>query len=454
MELPKTFKNKYCELLASDYDIFADGLQAGDVVSGFRVNPLKPDWQTFDQRMQERFTASPYAPHSYYGKVNGNSPEHRAGYVYSQEPSASLVGTVADAKPGERVLDLCAAPGGKTAALAFAMQDKGLLVANEIIPKRAKILSENVERLGLTHTIVTNNDPKSLSEAFPAFFDCIVVDAPCSGEGMFRKNPTAVDEWSLENVALCAARQSDILADAIKMLKPGGRLIYSTCTFAPEEDEQQIDQLLDTTGLVLEDIALDDIPHDHGRPEWGTHAELNKTIRLWPHRHHGEGHFMAKLRLPDHGETVSEQPRFQSAALKHQEQALIDDVLDDLHIALPDHSHLHHQKQHVYLIPDTFVDLPKGIRVRRLGLELGELKKNRFEPSFAFAMAIKAIDAVNTVELSFDEWKQYIHGDVIKHPGDKGWRLLTTGGMPVGFAKQTDKLLKNFYPKGLRTLIQ
>lgn len=295
MELPKTFKNKYCELLASDYDTFADTLQAGDVVSGFRVNPLKPDWQTFDQRMQERFTVSPYAPHSCYGKVNGNSPEHRAGYVYSQEPSASLVGTVADAKPGERVLDLCAAPGGKTAALAFAMQDTGLLVANEIIPKRAKILSENVERLGLTHTIVTNNDPKSLSEAFPAFFDCIVVDAPCSGEGMFRKNPTAVDEWSLENVALCAARQSDILADAIKMLKPGGRLIYSTCTFAPEEDEQQIDQLLDTTDLVLEDIALDDIPHDHGRPEWGTHAELNKTIRLWPHRHHGEGHFMAKL---------------------------------------------------------------------------------------------------------------------------------------------------------------
>ncbi|MCI5775290.1 MAG: RsmF rRNA methyltransferase first C-terminal domain-containing protein, partial [Aerococcus sp.] len=327
--------------------------------------------------------------------------------------------------------------------------------ANEIVPKRAKILSENVERLGLTHTIVTNNDPQTLSEAFPAFFDCIVVDAPCSGEGMFRKNPNALLDWSLETVQSCAERQADILAEAVKMLKPGGRLIYSTCTFAPEEDEQQIDHLLSTTPLVLDTIDLPDIPHDYGRPDWGEHDELVRTVRLWPHHHQGEGHFIAKLHLPATEGVASTPTVFTVNPPKSKDRAFLDDVLGDLNLSLPEHAHIHQQKQYLYFIPDDFVAMPKGIRVRRLGLELGELKKNRFEPSFALAMAIRDFAAINTVAIDESMWKQYIHGDALKAPKAQpnGWCLLTHDAFAVGFAKQTNQLLKNFYPKGLRTLI-
>lgn len=240
----------------------------------------------------------PYSQWGYYGKVAGHSLDHQSGAVYSQEPSAMFVGEVAAPKPGQRVLDLCASPGGKSTHLGSFLQGSGLLVSNEIMGKRAKVLAENTERFGLTNTLVLNEDPTSIAKTFPVYFDQVLVDAPCSGEGMFRKDPDAMSYWTPDYPIACANRQREILSEAVKVLKPGGELIYSTCTFAPEEDEQMIAWLLATyPAFEIVPIAKTAGIID-GKPEWADgNPELAGTARLFPHLMRGEGHFVAKLRL-------------------------------------------------------------------------------------------------------------------------------------------------------------
>ncbi|MDO4680525.1 MAG: RsmF rRNA methyltransferase first C-terminal domain-containing protein [Aerococcus sp.] len=448
MPLPPAFIEKYQTLLGSESEAFFHALEQ-DSTSGFRLNPLKPNAETVrDEWITDHFPNSPYATNGYLGSIHGHTPLHQAGYVYSQEPSASLVATVAQVQPGERVLDLCAAPGGKTTQLATAMRDQGLLVANEIVPKRARILSENVERWGLTHTVVTNHAPEELARIFPAFFDCIVVDAPCSGEGMFRKNPTAQDEWTIETPEMCATRQREILQEAVKMLNPGGRLVYSTCTFAPEEDEMIVSYLVQENDFQIDRIDLAKIPHSHGRSEWGTVDHLEETIRLWPHRSPGEGHFMARLIAPTVAQYSTKRRPFRATKPTSEQLALLKPF--PALLAMDPTLQYHVIKQELWAIPTDLPETAQKLRVKRWGLDLGTFKKGRFEPNFAWAMSIKDTAEWPTVALSDEEWIQYVHGDAIAHPGNAGWLLLTYHAMPVGFGKQTQNLIKNFYPKGLR----
>ena len=327
MNLPEEFKNRMKTLLGAEYEAFAEAFEKESERKGLRFSlsrlfdkgesgANKND--NFDRleiyrNLTGEYTDGeiPWCRDGYYVKENshpGKSIYHEAGAFYLQEPSAMVVAALADVKPGEKVLDLCAAPGGKTTALGDALCGDGILVSNEIHPTRVKILSENIERMGIGNAMVLNETPEKIAELFPEYFDCVVVDAPCSGEGMFRKEEAALTEWSLENVEMCASRQREILKEAVKCVAPGGRLVYSTCTFAPAEDEENIAWLL----TEYPEFRLTEIPEEikktvsPGRPEWCGKAaatseeespvdSLKNCVRIWPHLQKGEGHFAAVL---------------------------------------------------------------------------------------------------------------------------------------------------------------
>lgn len=456
MNLPSEFISKYRRLLGDEADDFLAAFDK-ESWSGFRVNPLKAEPTATLATATGKVEC---VPTGYRGPVNGKSLDHVAGAIYSQEPSAMYVGEVVDSQPGERVLDLCAAPGGKTTHLVAKMGDQGLLVANEIFRKRALVLAENLERWGTRSTIVTNESPADLEKQFPQFFDRILVDAPCSGEGMFRKEPAGIEYWNPDYPAECANRQKKILASALKMLKPGGTLVYSTCTFAPEEDEQNAAWLLAT----YPDLTMEPIKKypgmDDGRPEWaGGNPELKKAVRLFPHHIQGEGHFIAKFkktgvanvapvkakRKKKRGKKGGNQGR-----LSKDELALFTDFCKWF---MPSY-----QPHHLLTFGDQLYDLPAGVdsvdglTVLRPGLHLGTFKKRRFEPALAWALTLRPGVTDKEIDLSHDEWRQYVHGDVVK-AGDgqqNGWYLLTCQGLTCGFGKLVNGTVKNFYPKGLR----
>ncbi|XIF20237.1 MAG: NOL1/NOP2/sun family putative RNA methylase [Acetilactobacillus jinshanensis] len=298
MQLPKGFIRKYQKLMGNHAKGFLQSFDRSPT-QGFRINPLKahrPVEETLDNPI-------PWAKWGYYGKVPGRTVDHQSGAVYDQEPSAMYVGTVTDPQPDEKVLDLCAAPGSKTTYLASLMNNQGLLVANEIIPKRAKVLASNLERFGVKNALTLNEPPHKMVKSFKRYFDKILVDAPCSGEGMFRKNPQAIKYWSAGYPAKCAERQRKILAQAVKMLKPGGTLVYSTCTFAPEEDEQTIAWLLKNYNFKT--IPVKKYPGMlNGQSQWADgNPELKNAVRIFPNRVKGEGHFIAKLKNHIQGHT-------------------------------------------------------------------------------------------------------------------------------------------------------
>ena len=373
----------------------------------------------------------------------GKHPYHEAGAYYLQEPSAMAPAQLLSPQPGDRVLDLCAAPGGKSTQLGDMLEGQGLLVANEINPKRAKILSRNIERMGIPNALVLNMHPRDLEGRFPGFFDKILVDAPCSGEGMFRKEAAAVTDWSPETVAMCAGRQSEILDSAAKMLRPGGLLCYSTCTFAPEEDEGAIAAFLRRhPDFHVEKAHMPWLAP--GRPEWtadGPEA-LRDTFRLWPHLLSGEGHYAALLRKDgDAGPEALPAPKTEKAPKE------LTAFLEDLAITLPE-GRLIAFGPSLYLAPEEMPEL-KGLKVLRPGLELGQVKKGRFEPAHGLALWLDT--AGNTADLDGDgpEVLLYLNGQVI--PGDKnGWTLVTVDGLSLGWAKGSGGQLKNHFPKGLR----
>ncbi len=440
--LPNGFEEKMQALLGPEYEAFLQALDGPRHV-GLRRNPRKP---LEPQDLDFGLSPVPWEPlgHTYDPSCRpGLDPRHEAGGFYLQEPSAMAPVALLDPQPGERILDLCAAPGGKSTQIAGRLMGSGLLVCNEIHPKRAKILSSNLERLGIENALVLNEHPQSLAARFAGFFDRVLVDAPCSGEGMFRKHDEAVTDWSAETVAMCARRQQEILQSAACMLRPGGRLVYSTCTFSPEEDEG-------TVALFLErhpDFFVE--PQDTpwfapGRPEWvpGGRAELAGTVRLWPHKLAGEGHFAAVLRRR------GDEPAAGVNTLSAQKlPAAAETLLRELGVTLPDGIPVAFGDTWYLAPPDTPV--LSGLRVLRPGLELGTVQKGRFLPSHALALWCSACTAELALDPAGDEIRRYLAGQTLAC-NQTGWVLVKTGGLSIGWGKASGGVLKNHYPKGLR----
>lgn len=448
--LPEKFLDRMKEMLGGEYDAFVQSLEQ-DRYQALRLNPLKKkytqDGRSCNSAVEDlelfHLTQVSWERNGfYYTKEDqpGKHPYHEAGVYYIQEPSAMAVVPLLEVQPGEKVLDLCAAPGGKSTQIAGYLQGEGLLVCNEIHPARAKILSENVERMGVPNVCVTNETPTRLSEKFPGFFDRILVDAPCSGEGMFRKNEVACEEWSPENVELCAARQDEILDCAAQMLRPGGRLVYSTCTFATLENEGSISRFVER------------------HPEF----TFQKSLRLWPHKVQGEGHFAAVLQKD--GEVDADYETFAvggteaGCSAKDKELSLWWEFWKELEAE--DGSDLSKRlKQGIlvrfgdelYLAPANMPAL-KGMKVLRPGLHLGTLKKNRFEPSHALALALGGEDVRHVCHLKADDsvTAAYLNGQTFNYEGDKGWYLIVVDGYSLGWGKLAGGIMKNHYPKGLR----
>ena len=427
--LPTEFLQRMQTQLGDAYPQYLASLERPRAVA-LRFNPLKEIPAELDFVRE----SVPWEPMGYYYDPNsrpGLHPYHEAGVYYLQEASAMAPVALLDPQPGERICDLCAAPGGKSTQIAGRLQGEGLLVCNEINPKRAKILSRNIERLGIANALVTNEHPATLEKRFPGFFHRVLIDAPCSGEGMFRKEEAAVTDWSQETVEMCAARQKEILHSGAQMVRPGGRLVYSTCTFAPEENEQTIAAFLET--------HPDFYPETVSAP-WFAAGE-NGSFRLWPHLVKGEGHFAAVLRRRGDGEV----PKISAKPEKAPKEWL--DFAKELGISLPAGRPILFGPS-LYWAPEEMPELSR-LKVLRPGLELGEVKKGRFEPAHALALWLTECKNQVSFPSQSREIEAYLHGDVL--PCDKrGWCLVMTDRYPIGWGKGDGNVLKNHYPKGLR----
>ena len=444
------------EMLGEEYEAFLKGYDKPRF-HALRRNPLKIQKDEFLNIIPFELQEVPWAEHGYYYENTdqpGKHEFHEAGLYYIQEPSAMSVVEYLEVKPGEQVLDLCAAPGGKTTQIAGFMAGEGLLVCNEIHPQRAKILSENIERMGVKNALVTNETPQRLSAMFPGFFDKILVDAPCSGEGMFRKNEEALEEWSADNVQMCADRQDEILEEVAKMLRPGGRICYSTCTFAPAENEDCMSRFI-TSHPEFHLVEVEKKGNmSLGNPKFANIPVegLEKTIRLWPHKLDGEGHFIAVLEKDGELDT-SYKPVPQKGnekPLKEKEyQEFLDFQKETLKYPLEKECILFGEQ--LYAVPENMPSL-KGLKVLRPGLHLGTLKKKRFEPSHALALSMKKEDVLRSwnLESGSREIKQYLSGQTFNAEGEKGWYLILVDGYSIGWGKLAGGIMKNHYPKGLR----
>lgn len=462
MNLPIEFEKKMKAFLGDEWDDFLYSYD-NNRFQALRFNTLKV--QSPEERMRILKTLKissdkkvSWANEAYYFDENvrpGKHPYHEMGLYYIQEPSAMSAAALLAPKPGMRVLDLCAAPGGKSTQLATYLGDSGLLVSNEINTQRSRILSQNIERMGIKNAIVTNEDSFVLASHFPGFFNAIQVDAPCSGEGMFRKLPEAIEQWSMENVAICAARQKEILDNAAVMLKPGGTIVYSTCTFSKEENEDVIEYFLER------------------HPDF----TLEEMERFWPHKVDGEGHFVAKLvrrgsvdtdlkadRKNKKSKNSKNRKNESKPALTKENMKLLSEFLDETisedMAAWIKNSRLVMFGEQLYRLPDMEVDI-KGLKVQRAGLHIGEFKKQRFEPSHSLALALKLNDAKNVVKLTCENPQTigFFNGQSVMLSDEqateckKGWALVCVDGYPAGWGKVNGAQVKNHYPKGLRNKI-
>lgn len=480
MNLPIEFEKKMKAFLGNEWDDFLYSYD-NNRFQALRFNTLKVQSHEEIMRILKVLGISSdkkvsWANEAYYFDENvrpGKHPYHEMGLYYIQEPSAMSAAALLAPKPGMRVLDLCAAPGGKSTQLATYLGDSGLLVSNEINTQRSRILSQNIERMGIKNAIVTNEDSFVLASHFPGFFNAIQVDAPCSGEGMFRKLPEAIEQWSMENVAICAARQKEILDNAAVMLKPGGTIVYSTCTFSKEENEDVIEYFLER------------------HPDF----TLEEMERFWPHKVDGEGHFVAKLvrrgsvnelgadydvcedscnKVEDTGLKVDRKTKKNKnsknrknetkPALTKENMKLLSEFLDETIsedvAAWIKNSRLVMFGEQLYRLPDMEVDI-KGLKVQRAGLHIGEFKKQRFEPSHSLALALKLNDAKNLVKLTCDNPQTigFFNGQSVVLSDEqtaeckKGWALVCVDGYTAGWGKVNGTQVKNHYPKGLRNKI-
>lgn len=452
--LPEQFLKRMEKLLGDEFQTFLESFsQEGS--RGLRVNTIKTKVEDFLAGGYFSLARVPWTENGFYIEGQdrpGKSPLHAAGVYYIQEPSAMAPAVFLEARCGDRVLDLCAAPGGKTTQLAASMQGGGILISNEVHPARAQILSENVERMGLRNVIVTNETPERLAAVFAGYFDKILVDAPCSGEGMFRKSKEARAEWNPENVALCAERQDGILDCAVRMLRPGGRLVYSTCTFAPEEDEGTVSRFLERhPDFAIRQIEMPD-GFWRGQKDWIANpaAGLEYTARLMPHRLKGEGHYFAVLERLGEGGFLTSGRNGMEKSIPEREYHLFSEFKEQ-YLSGGDYAGTYLLYGEQLYLGMSGMPSVKGIKTLRPGLHLGTFKKNRFEPSHALALALKPEEVKQVVEVSLSEAEQYICGMTITvNEQAKGWCLVCLDGYSLGWGKITGNVMKNHYPKGLR----
>ena len=427
--LPEGFLIRIKAQLGDEYDAFLQSLERPRAVA-LRLNPLKGDAPSLP------FAGDPVPWEKqgfYYDPAArpGLHPYHEAGVYYLQEASAMSAVALLDPQPGERICDLCAAPGGKSTQIAGRLLGQGFLLCNEWSPKRAKILSQNIERMGVSNALVTNETADNLARHLPGFFDRVLIDAPCSGEGMFRKEEAAVTDWSQETVLMCARRQAEIMDAGARLVRPGGRLVYSTCTFAPEENEEAVAAFLERNP--------DFYPEDVSAP-WFSQVGVGQ-FRLWPHKLLGEGHFAAVLRKKGDGSVEGNV----CAGQKLPKEWL--DFAKEAGISLPAGKAVLFGSA-LYWAPEDLPEL-KGLRVLRPGLQLGELKKGRLEPAHALALWLRSCKNTLSLKADSDAIGAYLHGEVLPC-NQKGWHLVLVDGYSIGWGKGDGNQLKNHYPKGLR----
>ncbi len=479
LKLPQAFVDRMKSLLQDEYDSFIASY-GHNRNFGLRVNTLKISVADFKRISPFTLDPVPWSGEGFYYEQEerpGKHPYYYAGLYYIQEPSAMSAVELLDIRPGERVLDLCAAPGGKSTQIAAKLQGQGLLVCNDTSAERIKALVKNIERSGIRNAVVTNESPESLSRAFAGYFDKILIDAPCSGEGMFRKDEDMVKVWSPDSIRTCAIMQKDILDWAAKMLVTGGTIVYSTCTFAPEENESQIAAFLDRHQAFSVAQVPESFGFSPGRADWvdkwsgdrqaseSSRQAAAATARLWPHCIEGEGHFAAVLakHSDEHDAAETEAIRHQSIMKQRagkNETAICEDFLEQIGFKKPDAAIVSFG-EFLYAADPGLPDL-SGLKVARPGWFIGLVKKNRFVPSHALAMAISREEVARSVSFPADsqEIVRYLKGETLeieesrldKAPGvsSKGHCLVCVDGYSVGWAKWIDGLLKNEYPPGWR----
>lgn len=468
-DLPQPFLDSMKEILGEDYEAFLAGFD-GQRQYGLRVNTLKMNLEEFERIAPFHLKKVPWISNGYFYEAEdapAKHPFYSAGLYYLQEPSAMTPASRLKVQPGERVLDLCAAPGGKATELGAALQGEGLLVANDINTARARALLRNLELFGISNSFVTNEPPHVLAERFPEFFHKIMVDAPCSGEGMFRKNPAVVDSWQEKGPEYFSKLQREIIVQAADMLLPGGMMFYSTCTFSPLENEKTITHLLkerpDMEVIPMEDYEgfAEGLTSYRGE----VFDESCKLCRrIWPHKMSGEGHFTALLHKKSGTQQQVQQTVSQSSiwwekckGLNKEQKAAAEDFFSHVNIAY-DGKRIDVRGDNLYYLPAPKYD-GRGLHFLRNGLFMGEFKKKRFEPSQPFALALHAQDFDQVLDFPADDERlsRYLRGETLDvsdliagEKKRKGWQLVMVAGHPLGFGKLVNNNLKNKYPAGWR----
>ncbi|PTM58162.1 RsmF rRNA methyltransferase first C-terminal domain-containing protein [Desmospora activa] len=453
-QLPQDYQQQMKEGLGAEYPAFLKTYE-DTPHRGLRINTQKITREEALHIFPFSLEPIPWCPTGFFYQHESDRPGkhvyHAAGLYYIQDPSAMAPVEALKPQPGETVLDLCAAPGGKTTQIAAKMKGEGLLIANEIMAPRRKALVENLERCGVSHAIVLGERPERLATRFAGFFDRILIDAPCSGEGMFRKDPETAERWSIKATEQCAVLQAEILEAAALMLKPGGVLVYSTCTFNPSENERVIGRFMQNHP----DFSLETIPgHQHfqpGRPDWaGSDPALERAARLWPHHLRGEGHFVARLQKAVGPEGRRQRPgKFPPV---HKDAVQLFETFMRENLKQPTiQGPFTLFGDHLYQTRD---DLPplKGIVVERAGLHLGQMKRSHFLPSHAWAMTLNPVDVKRVLSFAPDDpvLHRYLMGEAIPSSSEKGWTLITVDRFPLGWGKVSNGLLKNHLPRWMR----
>jgi NOL1/NOP2/sun family putative RNA methylase len=453
MKLPIAFEIKMKTLLKDEYEAY---LKSYDLpkYQGFRVNTLKvslEEWEKINPFKETEKVSWCEAGFYYEDSVKPTKhPYYYAGLYYMQEPSAMAPGAYIPIDKGDKVLDLCAAPGGKSTQIAARLGQTGVLVANDISTSRARALLKNIENFGARNVIVTSETPKKLAVKCKSYFDKILIDAPCSGEGMFRKSEEAIKNWETYNTEVCCGLQRGILEDAAQMLKPSGMILYSTCTFAPEENEGMIQEFLlkhtEFKVIPLEPKAGMQKAH----PEWvNGDAQIAGAIRLWPHHIKGEGHFVCLLQKEGTGKEAPMQ-RVAKKRIKDYKDAA-DFIQKYTHISLEEP--VAEIQGRLYLVPDDAPDL-SGLRVMRSGMLLGEMKNKRFEPYHGVVLGYGQAMFKSVINLKSDDdnVKRYLKGETLLYEADKGYHVLCVDGYPLGWVKAQNGSLKNQYPPSWRMM--
>ncbi len=442
-------------LLCEEAEDFFAAL-SGEGMKGLRLNLLKTDTDQFRSLLPWKLNPIPWCPTGFCVEESvspGKHPLHAAGLYYVQEPSAMAVAEAVGPRPGELVLDLAAAPGGKTTHLCSLVNDQAIVVANEIESSRTRALMSNLERWGTRRAIISNESPERMAAKLGPIFDRVLVDAPCSGEGMFRKSPTTRNEWSEESIQGCRYRQQSLIRTAAELVRPGGSLIYSTCTFAPEENEQVVAEFLNE-GDDFQPQPLTLEGSTPGRPDWVSpefaREDLSCSARLWPQRVPGEGHFVAVLRRSGHEDRRPRKADFKP--LPHRVRGLWKTFVDETFQRDPiERMVLNLVGDHLYAVDEDGPKL-RGLKVLRNGLWIGSILRERLEPSHSLALAVppRSVNQVLDFHPEDDRLGRYLQGHPLNEPGESGWVLMTVFGFPISWGRRAKGTIKNVYPKGLR----